>query len=138
MTRWNLFTRARVNPLVPVVVLIAGLGYAAASSLPIGTGIAVGAVLAYVNGIVLSRRVDVASLTGNVASALMVMQVGLLITLGMVAVVTIILIKISLAMAVACAIGFAATHLAILATFYVTQARNEPLPTVGPKVETKA
>jgi hypothetical protein len=127
--RWSVLARGRVNPLVPAAVVLAGLAVAATGRQIIGAGVAVGAVLAYVNGVILSRRVDLAAATGNTASALLVMQAGLLVTLAIVGVATIVLVKISLALAVACAAGFGIAQLAILATFYMTHGRSDPRPT---------
>lgn len=119
--------RGRVNPLVPAVVILVGLAEATARNGTIGAGICIGAALAYVNGLVLSRRVDLASLTGNVGAALLVMQMGLLITLTIVGVATIVLVKISVAMAVASAAGFGAAQIAILAMYYWTHGRRDPV-----------
>lgn len=125
--RWIGLARGRVNPLVPAAVAAVGIGLALSGRGYVGAGVAVGAALGYLNGLILSRRVDLAALSGDMAAAMMVMQVGLLVTLGMVGVATIVLIKISVAMAVASAAGFAATHLGILAAFYWVQGRRSSM-----------
>jgi hypothetical protein len=122
---WSAFARGRVNPLVPAAVAVAGLIVLATGRLLIGAGVAVGALLAYVNGVLLSRRVDLAASTGNAAGALMVMQIGLLVTLLIVGVATIVLVQISLSMAVASAAGFGIAQIAILAAFYFTHGRSD-------------
>jgi hypothetical protein len=126
---WGLFTRGRVNPLVPAAVIVAGLAVVATGRAIVGTGVAVGALFAYVNGLLLSRRIDLAAATGNAASALLVMQVGLLVTLAIIGAVTIVLVQISLALAVAAAAGFGIAQIAILAAFYVTHGRADVRPT---------
>jgi hypothetical protein len=88
--------------------------------------VAIGAVLAYANGLILSRRVDLAAAAGNAAGALAVMQVGLLVTMTIIGVVTIILVKVSVPLAVATAAGFGTSQMVILATFYWTHARHQP------------
>jgi hypothetical protein len=118
-------TRGRVNPLVPLVAIVVGLVLASTGRPPIGFGVAIGGALAYFNGVVLSRRVDLAAVAGNAAGALAVMQVGLLVTMTIIGVVTVILVKVSLPLAVATAAGFGATQMVILATFYWTHARNQ-------------
>jgi hypothetical protein len=117
-------TGARVNPLVPMAAVLAGALAAAAGRLDIGIGIASGGLLAYVNGLLLSRRVDLAADTGNAAAALLVMQLGLLISLTLMAIATIVLARYSVSTAVAEAAGFGGAHLAILAVFYWTHARR--------------
>lgn len=124
---WQMVARGRVNPLMPGLVILLGVGYAAVGERFIGTGLAVGAVLAYVSGLLLSRRVDLAAVSGNVAGALMVMQVGLLFTMTIVGIAEVILVKIALSMAVASAAGFGITQLAILATFYISHGRHRSM-----------
>lgn len=122
---WSTLARGRVNPLVPAVVIVASLIVVATGRPWIGTGVAVGALLAYINGLLLSRRVDLAASTGNVAGALLVMQAGLLVTMAIIGAATIVLVQISLAMAVASAAGFGITQLAILAVYYWTYGRTD-------------
>ncbi|MGH2443164.1 MAG: hypothetical protein ACRDFX_08380, partial [Chloroflexota bacterium] len=86
--------------------------------------------LAYLNGLVLSRRVDLAAATGDMAGAMMVMQLGLLVSLTIVGVVIVILLHFSIAMALAAIAGFSLAHLAILATFYLSHGRSDPLPEI--------
>jgi hypothetical protein len=89
----------------------------------IGAGIAVGAGLALINGLLLSRRVEAAADTGDMARAMLIMQLGLLVTFTVVAIATVILVQISVVMTIGSAVGFAVTHLAMLASFYWTRAR---------------
>lgn len=114
----------RVNPIVPAIVVVAGLVWLILGHALVGGGIAIGAVLAYVHGVMLSRRVDLASMTGNVGTALMVMQMGLLTTLTIIGLAAYIMIRISLSMAVAGIAGFAATQIMILAVFYLMRVRH--------------
>ena len=101
----------------------------------LGGGIAIGAALALLNGLILSKRVEFAARTGSVAQALMVMQIGLLVTFTIVGIATVILIHFSLALTIACAIGFVVSQLAVLAAFYWTHARTMPTLDVAPSVE---
>jgi prepilin signal peptidase PulO-like enzyme (type II secretory pathway) len=116
--------RGRVNPVAPAVVMLAGLVWLAMGHAWVGAGIAVGAVLAYINGLLLSRRIDFAATSGNAATALMVMQVGLLITMTIIGAATIVLIQLSLSMAVASAAGFGVAQMAILGAFYWLHGRG--------------
>ena len=59
---------------------------------------------------------------GDLGRALLVMQLGLLVTATVIALVTIALIHFSLAMAVASAIGFVVTQMAIIGEFYFSRA----------------
>jgi prepilin signal peptidase PulO-like enzyme (type II secretory pathway) len=127
---WSRPGRGRVNPLVPAAVIVAGLLAIPLISWQAGIGIAFGAVLAYSNALILSRRVDLAAITGNVAGALLVMQLGLLVSLSVIGVATILLARLAVATAVGEAAGFGVTHLCILAAFYWTQARREPVAEV--------
>ena len=122
---WRTLGSGRVNPLVPAMVVVAGAVVFGFGYRFIGAGIAVGACLAFVNALLLSRRVELAADTGDMARAMMVMQIGLITTFVVIGVATVILVKISLAMAVAAAAGFAVAQLAILAAFYLTRARRE-------------
>lgn len=115
----------RVNPYVPLAVIAAGAVFFGLGMRAIGTGIGVGACLAFVNGLILSRRVEIAADTGDFARAVMVMQIGLLVSFTVIGVATIVLVKISLAMAVASAAGFAVGQLGILAAFYWTRGRQD-------------
>jgi hypothetical protein len=114
---------ARVNPIVPLAVVAAGAVLFAFGMRWIGAGVAVGAVLAFVNTLFLSGRVDAAVATGDMGAALLVMQLGLAVTFGIVAVATVIIVHFSVAMAVASAAGFIAAQLALLAAFYWTKGR---------------
>jgi hypothetical protein len=125
----------RVNPLIPGVIALVGLGLFVAGYRPIGIGIAVGAALALLNGMILSKRVEFAAGTGSVAQALMVMQIGLLVTFTIVGIATVILIHYSLPLTIGCAAGFVTAQLAILAVFYWSHARTMPTLDVSPTVE---
>ncbi|HCG03520.1 MAG TPA: hypothetical protein DEV93_23665 [Chloroflexi bacterium] len=114
----------RVNPLVPTVVIVSGAIVFAFGLRWIGAGMAVGALLAFANGIMLSRRVELAADTGDLGRALLVMQVGLLLTATVIGLVTVVLVRFSLAMAVASAAGFVVTQMAILGAFYFSYART--------------
>jgi hypothetical protein len=106
--------------------MLVGLAIGVAGPHWVGIGLVVGAVLAYLNGLILSQRVDLAAAVGDVGRALLVMQLGLLMSCTVIGIATIVLIKISLALAVSAAAGFAVAHLAILAAFYWTQGRSRP------------
>jgi hypothetical protein len=114
----------RVNPLVPGAVVLAGIIAFTIGLRWIGAGVAVGALLAFANGLMLSGRVELAADTGDIGRALLVMQVGLLFTATVIGVVTVVTVRFSLAMAVASGIAFVVTQLAILAVFYFSQART--------------
>lgn len=121
----------RVNPLVPgIVVLIGAVTYLAGYRW-IGGGIAVGALLGFFNGVLLSERVEVAAGMGDLGRALLVMQLGLLVTATVIGLVTIALIHFSLAMAIASAVGFVVTQMAIVGTFYLTRARSASVETAA-------
>jgi hypothetical protein len=114
----------RVNPLVPAGVVLVGLVGFLLGQRWVGGGIAVGALLAFANGVLLSRRVELAADTGDLGRALLVMQVGLLLTATVIGLVTVVLVRFSLAMAVASAVGFVLTQMAILGAFYFSYART--------------
>lgn len=135
LTRPSLARFGRVNPLIPGVIALAGLGTLLAGYRPIGLGIAIGAVLAFLNGLILSKRVEFAAGTGSVAQALMVMQIGLLVTFTIVGIATVILIHYSLPLTIGCAIGFVSAQLAILAAFYWSHARTMPALDGTPSAE---
>lgn len=121
-------TRSRVNPLILVAAVGVGLAVSADGHLAVGIGIAAGGALAYINGLLLSRRVDLAASVGNMAAALLIMQAGLLISLTCMAIATIILAHYSVATALGEAAGFGCAHLAILGSYYWMHARVEPGP----------
>lgn len=125
----------RVNPLIPGIIALVGLAAYALGYRPVGAGIAIGAALALVNGMILSRRVEYAATTGSVASALMVMQIGLLVTFTIIGVATVILVHFSLSLTLGCAAGFVAGQLAILGAFYWTHARTLPPIDTAPSIE---
>lgn len=125
VSSWRTLGSGRVNPLIPAIVVLAGAVTFGLGFRFIGAGIAIGACLAFINALMLSRRVELAADTGDMARAMMVMQIGLVSTFVIIGVATVILVKISLAMAVAAAAGFGVAQLAILAAFYLTRARHE-------------
>lgn len=114
---------SRVNPMVPAAVAVAGLVLIGFGPRWVGVGLIIGAALAYVNGLVLSRRVDLAADSGNVAGAFMVMQMGLVLTLTIAGIATYLMTRLSVSMAVAAAIAFAVTQTALLVVFYRTAGR---------------
>ena len=120
--RRSLPTVGRVNLLVPALAVLVGACVYVVGYRSIGAGIAVGAILAFLNGVLLSERVEVAADMGDLGRALLVMQLGLLVTATVIALVTIALIHFSLAMAVASAIGFVVTQMAIIGEFYFSRA----------------
>jgi putative flippase GtrA len=126
MTRSFASRFGRVNPIVPAMTILVGAALYVSGRSAVGGGVAIGAVLALVNGFILSKRVEFAATTGDVAQALMVMQIGLLVTFTVIGAATIVLIHFSLALTIACACGFVASQLGILATFYWTHARTMP------------
>jgi hypothetical protein len=125
----------RVNPLMPGIVALMGLAVYAVGHRAIGGGIAIGAGLALINGMILSKRVEFAATTGSVAQALMVMQIGLLVTFAIVGAATVVLIHFSLQLTVGCAVGFVVSQLAILFAFYWTHARSMPSIDASPTIE---
>jgi hypothetical protein len=128
---WSYASRGRMNPLVPAVVALVGLIALGIGYRWVGGGVIVGGVLAFFNGSLLSRRVDVAALSGNVGVALMVMQAGLIVTLIVVAVVTVVLIQFSAIMAMSSAAGFAVGQIGSLGVFYWQHGRHVDAGTRG-------
>src|SRR5579884_125489 len=122
---WGRAALGRVNPYAPLPVLAAGVVLAFADSRVIGLGVVVGALLAVVNSVLLSGRVDVATETGDFAQALMIMQLGLFVTFAIVAAVTVVLVHFSIPLAVSAAISFGVTQTIILVAFYLTRGRGE-------------
>ncbi|GAC1404296.1 MAG: hypothetical protein NVSMB52_18130 [Chloroflexota bacterium] len=117
--------RSRVNPLVPVGTIVAGLAIVAAGYRSVGAGVMLGAVLAYINGLLLSRRVDVAANTGDIAGAMAVMQIGLVVTMTIIGLAIVATVHFSLTMAISAAAGFAITQMGILAAYYWSFSRND-------------
>ncbi|MBV9281617.1 MAG: hypothetical protein JOZ41_16170 [Chloroflexi bacterium] len=114
-----------MNPLVPAAVVLIGLAVALAGHRFVGVGLALGACLAFLNGVLLSRRVDLAAAAGDLARAMLIMQLSLLVACSIIGVATVILVRISLALAVASAAGFALTHFGILGAFYLAHGRAD-------------
>jgi hypothetical protein len=122
---WDRASYARVNPYAPLPVLIAGLVLVAAGYRDVGIGVAVGSVLAVINSVILSGRVEVATESGDLARALLVMQAGLFVTFIIVGVATVILVHFSVPLAVGAAAGFGIAQTLILAAFYWTHGRAQ-------------
>lgn len=122
---WDRASHARVNPYAPLPVLIMGLALAAAGYRDVGIGLAVGSVLALVNSLILSARIETATESGDLARALLVMQAGLFVTFIIVGVATVILVHFSVPLAVGAAVGFGVAQTLILAAFYWTHGRAE-------------
>jgi hypothetical protein len=120
----NRLPSGRANPLVPAAVGVCGVIAALSGNALIGLGILIGAVLALANGLLLSRRVEFAADMRDVGTALLVMQLGLLLTCTLVGLTTIVLIRFSLGMAIASAAGFAASYLGMLGTYAFVQFRS--------------
>lgn len=124
---WDRLAFGRVNALVPLTVAAVGLVWLALGHRWEGAGVALGAVFALLNTVLLSHRVEIAADQGDVARALMVTQGSLFATFVVVGVVTITLVKLSLALAVAAALAFAVTQLAIVVLFFLTH-RHQTAP----------
>lgn len=125
ISRWDRVSHARVNPYAPLPVILIGLALIAAGYRDIGIGMAVGAILAVVNSLLLSGRVEVAAESGDVARALLIMQAGLFVTFAIVAAATVVLVHFSIPLAVGAAVGFAVAQTLILGAFYWTHGRAE-------------
>jgi hypothetical protein len=123
--RWNGAALGRANPYIPLAVIAMGGGVFLSVSRPIGSGLAIGAVLAFGNVLFLSGRVDLAAATGDLGRAMVVMQIGMFTAFVLIGVVIVVLVHFSLAMAVAAAGGFAATQLGMLAAYYWTRGRGK-------------
>lgn len=115
----------RANPFAPVAVFLCGLGVALVASHAVGFGIAIGALLALGNGVLLSRRIDTAAGMNDVGHALLVMQLGLVITCTVIGAATIVMIHFSLSMTIAAAVGFAVAQIGSLAAFYWLKGRDQ-------------
>jgi hypothetical protein len=124
-SRWDRASHARVNPYAPLPVLVAGLVLALVGYRDVGIGVAVGSVLAVINSLVLSGRVEIATESGDIARALLVMQAGLFVTFIIVGVATVVLVHFSVPLAVGAAAGFGIAQTLILAAFYWTHGRAE-------------
>lgn len=125
VSRWNRVSHARVSPYAPLPVLFAGLAVIAAGYKDVGIGLAVGSILAVVNSLLLSGRVEVAAEAGDVARALLVIQGGLFITFAIVGAATVVLVHFSVPLAVGSAVGFGIAQTLIMAAFYWTHGRAE-------------
>jgi|SRR5579875_121844 len=121
---WRALSRGRVNPLAPGAVVLAGLIVLALGHAMLGLGIVVGAILALVNGLVLSRRVDFAADSANTGIALMVMQLGFFGTFIIVGVAAALLILLSIQAGIGAAIGFGCAQMLLLALFFASQGRG--------------
>jgi len=110
-----------VNLVLPAVLVVVGVIVATLGRI-IGIGIAVGAILALLNSIVLVKRVELAVDSANAAVATISMQIGLLLTFGGIGAVTLIMLIVSVPMAVAMGITFFAAQTGEVYLFY--RARN--------------
>jgi len=123
--KWGSGALRRVNPLIPACVAVCGAIVAASGHGWIGAGVAVGAALALINDVFLSRRVDLAADMADLGRAMLVMQLGMLMSCTVIGIATVVMVKLSLAMAVAAAAGFAVAHLATLGAFYWSRVRGD-------------
>ncbi len=112
------FAMGDVNLLLPALVIIGAVGVAVSDHPYIAVGIAVGAVLAYVNSGLLAKRIMLAATTGNAGAAMISMQVGLLVTFTVVGAITVGMVLISRPMTVAMAICFFVVQTAELVLYY--------------------
>lgn len=121
---WGGLAHGRVNPAAPLLVVIAGIAAFLAGYHAVGAGLAAGAVLALVNSLLLSGRVEFAADQGDVGRALLIMQMGFIVTCTIIGGATIIIVHFSVPMAVAAAAGFAVAQIGMLGTFYLRRGRT--------------
>lgn len=121
---WSGLAHGRVNPAAPILCAVAGAVLVLLGYHPVGAGLIAGAALAFINGLLLSGRVEFAADQGDVGRALLVMQLGFVVTCTVIGIATIIIVHYSVPMAVGTAIGFAASQLGMVATFYLSRART--------------
>lgn len=107
-----------LNVLLPGFVIAAGLGTIVAGKPPIGVGIAVGAMLALLNSVLLVKRIDLAIASGMAVTAMIAMQLGLFVTFTLVGAITVVMVLISLPMTIAMAISFFGVQTAELILYY--------------------
>ncbi len=118
------FAMGDVNLLLPALVIIGAIGVAVSDHPYIAVGIAVGAVLAYVNSGLLAKRIMLAATTGNAGAAMISMQVGLLVTFTVVGAITVGMVLNSRPMTVAMAICFFVVQTAELVLYYRARKRT--------------
>jgi heme/copper-type cytochrome/quinol oxidase subunit 4 len=121
---WSGLAHGRANPLAPFAVTVLGFAVLLAGYRAVGAGVMAGAVLAFLNGLALSHRVELAADQGDIGRALLVMQLSFLITCTVIAVPVVIMIHFSVTMAVAAAIAFGVSQVAMVLSFYFTRARH--------------
>ncbi|MGH2449431.1 MAG: hypothetical protein ACRDFS_12625 [Chloroflexota bacterium] len=115
---------ARINPLAPAMVVVIGLGLVVAGDRQIGVGVVIGALLAVLNSALLSRRIDLAAEMSSVGHALLIMQLGFLVTCTIIGVATIVLALISVRLAVANAAAFFVTEMVMFGLFFFARPRS--------------
>ena len=98
--------------------MLVGLAIAVSGRL-FGLGIAVGAVMAVLNSTFLIKRVQFAVDSPSAAVATVSMQVGLLLTFGVIGLVTLLLLVLSVQMAVAMGITFFAVQTGEIVLYYL-------------------
>lgn len=121
---WSGLAHGRVNPAVPLLVAVAGIAAFFVGYHAVGAGLAAGAVLAFINALLLSGRVELAANQGDIGRALLVMQMGFIVTCTIIGAATIIIVHFSVPMAVAAAIAFAVAQIGMLGTFYLRRGRT--------------
>lgn len=121
---WSGLARGRVNPAAPSLVAAAGIVAFFVAYRATGLGLIAGAALAFVNALLLSKRVELAADQGNIGRALLVMQIGFVVTCSIIGAATIIIVHFSVPMAVAAAIAFAVSQIGMLGTFYLRRGRT--------------
>ena len=107
-----------VNLIVPGLVVLSGIGVSIAGRPYIGIGIAVGALLAVLNTVLLIKRVDMAAASGLAPVAMVSMQLGLLVTFTVIGGVAVVMVLINLSMTIAMAISLFGTQTAELLLYY--------------------
>jgi hypothetical protein len=120
---WSGLAHGRVNPAAPLLAALIGIALFFAGYRSIGLGLVAGAVLAFINALLLSGRVELAADQGDIGRALLVMQMGFVVTCSIIGAATIIIVHFSVPMAVAAAIAFAVSQTGMLATFYLRRGR---------------
>ena len=123
-TAWGV---SEIGLTLPSIVFVAGMVVAATGRIA-GFGIAIGACLAFLNAVVLLKRVELAIASDNAAIATVSMQVGLLSTFAVIGAVTVILLLTSVPMAVGMAVTFFAVETAEFALFYRSRRRADTVP----------
>lgn len=99
-----------VNIVPPTLSIVAGGVLAAAGHGLLGAGVAVGGCLALANSAMLLKRIGVAAATGDAVASMIAMQLGLLVTFTAVALITVLMVLISVPMTVAMGVSFFITQ----------------------------